>query len=212
MDSAPDTVTVKVFVEFDTTPPPPADLERITLSPITNGQVIVTGATGSVEGEARVTIGNARTGETVTVEANADGSFTAQIAVQEGDALSIVVSDEAGNTSAVVYSSVPKTPETLENEMFQSIWDSMNAALLAGDKAKALTFLTPGAQRKYGPVFDALLPYMPQIVPSYSPLQRVSVSAEIAEYAVNRTIDGQDWIFLIYFVKDPDGVWRLDAM
>ena len=53
---------------------------------------------------------------------------------------------------------------------------------------------------------------MPDIVASFSPLQRVSLSPAIGEYAVNRTIDGRDRIFLIYFLKDADGVWRIDAM
>jgi hypothetical protein len=61
-------------------------------------------------------------------------------------------------------------------------------------------------------VFDALLPQMPEIIASYSSLQQVSISSDIGEYAVNRTINGENWIFLIYFLKDADGVWRLDAM
>lgn len=96
--------------------------------------------------------------------------------------------------------------------LFQSLWNGMNAALLAGDKATALTFLTAGAQAKYGPVFDVLLSQMPQIIASYSSLQQVSISSDIGEYAINRTINGENWIFLIYFLKDADGVWRLDAM
>jgi len=53
---------------------------------------------------------------------------------------------------------------------------------------------------------------MPEIIASYSPLQRVSVQADIGEYAINRTINGQNRLFLVYFLKDADGVWRLDAM
>jgi hypothetical protein len=67
-------------------------------------------------------------------------------------------------------------------------------------------------QAKYGPVFEALLPNMPDIVASYSPLQRVSLAPEIGEYAVSRTIDGRNRIFLIYFLRGSDGVWRIDAM
>ena len=53
---------------------------------------------------------------------------------------------------------------------------------------------------------------LPQIVASFSPLQPVSVTSEIGEYAINRTIAGADWIFFIYFLRDADGVWRIDDM
>ncbi len=95
---------------------------------------------------------------------------------------------------------------------FQALWNGMNSALIAGDKETALTFLTAGAQQTYGPVFDVLLPYMRGIIASFSPLQPVSTSANIGEYAVNRILGGEDRIFLIYFLKGPDGVWHLDAM
>jgi hypothetical protein len=95
---------------------------------------------------------------------------------------------------------------------FQAMWSGMNTALAAGDKAKALTYLNEQARAKYDPVFTDLLPEMPAIVASYSPLQRVSVSSEIAEFAVNRVIDGVNRVFLIYYVRDGDGVWRLDSM
>ncbi len=96
--------------------------------------------------------------------------------------------------------------------LFKSLWGGMNAALLAGDKATALTFLTTRAREKYGPVFDVLLSHMSEIISSYSPLRGVTVAPGYAEYALNRTINGENRIFLIYFLKDADGVWRLDAM
>ena len=125
---------------------------------------------------------------------------------------SIVVTDAAGNASAAGYSLVSGNPADPLDAPFQSLWDGLNAALLAGDKAQALTFLTVGAQEKYGPVFDVLLPHMPEIIASYSPLQRISISSDIGEYALTRLLEGKNQLFLIYFLKDDDGVWRLDAM
>ena len=209
--SEPDTVLVTVTVPPDTTPPSPADLGKITLSPVINGQVTVTGTAGSVEGNSQVQITNPRTGQITTVTANADGSFTATVPAQAGDILSVVVQDAAGNGSPAgqLQVGLPLDPVDMP---FRAIWDGMNRALLAGDKATALTFLTVGAQVKYGPVFDALLPYMAEIIRSYSPLQRVSVSESIGEYAVTRVSNEKVHLFLIYFLKDQDGVWKLEAM
>ena len=123
----------------------------------------------------------------LTIQGNQGATFTAKIAIEALD------------------------PAAMD-ALFTSIWGGMNAALIADDKATALTFLTPGAQEKYGPVFDALMSSMPDIVASYSALQRSSISPSIGEYAINRTIDARNRIFLIYFLKDFDGVWRIDAM
>jgi hypothetical protein len=95
---------------------------------------------------------------------------------------------------------------------FQALWGGMNSALVAGDKETALQFLSVSAQAKYGPVFDALLPHMPEIVASYSAFRAASFSASFAEYGVTRIINGMNQLFLIDFVRDADGVWRLDAM
>ena len=101
--------------------------------------------------------------------------------------------------------------EQKEN-LLRSLWDDMNAALVAGDKDIALSYLNANAQIKYGPVFEVLLPHMAEIVASYSPLIRISLSGNIGEFAVNRTIDGELKIFFVYYLKGADGVWRLDSM
>ncbi len=53
---------------------------------------------------------------------------------------------------------------------------------------------------------------MAEIIRSYSPLQRVYAAEDVGEYAVIRTREEQNHRFLIYFVKDPDGMWKLEAM
>jgi hypothetical protein len=53
---------------------------------------------------------------------------------------------------------------------------------------------------------------MAGIVASYSALNRMSLSPGLAEYWVSREINGETRILLIYFVRDADGVWRLESM
>lgn len=98
------------------------------------------------------------------------------------------------------------------DQLFNALWKGMNDALVAKDKPKALEHLNSAARTKYAPVFEELMPYFSGIISSYSPLQRVNVSEEIGEYAVNRLIDGKNSLFLIYFLKDVDGIWRIDSM
>jgi glucodextranase-like protein len=99
-----------------------------------------------------------------------------------------------------------------QDALFSSVWDGMNQALVNQDVSGALGFLNPQARENYASVFQDLLTDMPAIVGSYSRPQRLSIGAEILEYAVNRTLDGENRIFLIYLLRDADGVWRLDSM
>jgi hypothetical protein len=97
--------------------------------------------------------------------------------------------------------------------MFKAMWNGMNNALVAGDKATAMTYLSFSAQNRFGTSFDVLMPYMSKIVASYSPLMTSSISQSFGEYAVIRNVNGVNRIFLMYFLRDDvDGVWRIDSM
>ncbi|MCU7806000.1 MAG: hypothetical protein KZQ96_22720 [Candidatus Thiodiazotropha sp. (ex Lucinoma borealis)] len=98
-DLAGNVTTQISHVGLDTLPPPPIDLGLIHVSDVVDGKATVTGDPTSVEPGANVTITNRRTGETVTITANADGSFVVVIVAEHSDELSIVVTDRAGNNS-----------------------------------------------------------------------------------------------------------------
>ena len=51
-----------------------------------------------------------------------------------------------------------------------------------------------------------LLPTMPGIVGSFSPLQGIKIGANLAAYGVTRMIAGERRLFLIYFIRGVDGV------
>lgn len=96
--------------------------------------------------------------------------------------------------------------------LFQGIWGDMTTALVGGNKAAAMNELGSVAVQKYGQVFDALMSDMPSIVKGFSPLLRSSLSGVVAEYAIVRTQNGKRMLYFLYFVKDGDGIWRLDSM
>jgi hypothetical protein len=98
------------------------------------------------------------------------------------------------------------------DQQLRQVWTGMTAALVRGDKAGAMQYLNLQAKEKYGPVFDALLPNMVQILGSFSDLESMDIDGTVGEYAVNRIIDGINRIFFIYFLRDVDGVWRVDSM
>lgn len=123
----------------------------------------------------------------------------------------ITVIDTSGQRHTQTQVVVVQDPQKMD-QLFRNLWNGMNSALTGGDIARATGYLNESAKRKYQPVFEALLPYLPQIVASYSPPHRVSVSENIGEYAINRLDNGRNRLYLVYFLKDTDGVWRLDEM
>ncbi|HEX6088162.1 MAG TPA: Ig-like domain-containing protein [Thermoanaerobaculia bacterium] len=98
------------------------------------------------------------------------------------------------------------------DQMFRALWGGLNGALAAGNKDAAMRYLSDHGKLKFGPVFDTLLPFMPEIVASYSPLEQSSIGDRLAEYAVTRMDGATRRLYLIYFLRDANGVWRIDGM
>ena len=98
-DLAGNTTDLRIFGTLDTISPTSVDLNLVTVSDVTEGEVSVTGSIASVEPESKVTIRNLRTGESVTAVANIDGSFILLITAEHSDELIVTVTDQAGNNS-----------------------------------------------------------------------------------------------------------------
>ena len=123
----------------------------------------------------------------------------------------ITATDSQGQTYTQTLVVAVQDPQKMD-QFFTAIWNGMNNALKGGDVNAAVRYLNESAKRKYQPVFQALLPRMGEIVASYSPLYRLSVTEDIGEYAIQRPYNGGSRVYLIYFLKDADGVWRVEGM
>jgi hypothetical protein len=119
---------------------------------------------------------------------------------------------DASGTTVQAYLWILVEGETERDDLFTGLWNAMNDALVKQDVSTALTYLNSLAQQRYASVFQDLLPDMPAIVASYSLPQRVDVSGDVLEYAINRVIDGEDCIYFVYVLRDADGAWRFDSM
>ena len=96
-----------VFFTIDTLPPEMPGMGLVHISYDEEGRVTIHGEAGAVEPHALLRITNLRTGETITVQVNADGSFSATLAAEPEDKLEIVVIDRASNESEVLSVVVP---------------------------------------------------------------------------------------------------------
>ena len=115
-------------------PPPPINQASLTVGPVTNGQVTVTGAPGSVTGGAKVTLRSTRTSQQV-VTATATGAFTAMLAAQLGDMVTLTSTGAAGTSAPTTVTLLPPNPATVAPPLNPSV---------ATDPATATAFLYAG--------------------------------------------------------------------
>ncbi len=94
-------------ITLDTIPPAAVSASRVTVSAPSGGQVTLAAGAGSAEPGVVAAITDTRSEQTVSVTVAADGSFNATLPAQAGDALSIVLTDAAGNQSAATVVTVP---------------------------------------------------------------------------------------------------------
>jgi len=99
-----------------------------------------------------------------------------------------------------------------QDDIFQAVWNGMWTALLAGDKATAMQYLTPEGSRAYGGMFDSLMPNMAEIYGEMSVIGRAELSYETTSYAVIRLEGGVIKAYMINFDRGNDGIWRIDSM
>ena len=140
LDAAGNRSDLAVHVTLDTVSPVAVDSALVEVGEVIDGHVGVGGQPGSVEPTTSVAITNTRTGQTVTIQSQSDGSFTATIAAQAGDVLAVTVVDAAGNTAPTsqmpVGSGLPQDPSTVAPALDRTVFT---------DVATATAFLYGGA-------------------------------------------------------------------
>lgn len=94
-----ETDNLVITLTLDSSPPAVPDTGLISQSVITDGNIVITGASGSVEPDTTVTVANARSGESITIIADSSGGFITTLSAQAGDTFSIFITDAVGNTS-----------------------------------------------------------------------------------------------------------------
>jgi PKD repeat protein len=93
-----------------------------------------------------------------------------------------------------------------------TLWSQMNDALSSGNLDLALEYIDWTHSKMYARLFHYLLPEMPEAVESYSQPYTNRLATDHASFHVVRTIDGQNYAFMICFNRDRFGVWRIYNM
>lgn len=146
-----------------------------------------------------------------TIDITTTGDFYALYPTPGVRQATVTVTDTAGNAFSRTFPIVVRNPDDVDQSL-RGIWRGFSAALVSGDMAGALEHFMTQSRPRYAAIFGALAPQLPVIAEAFSTLQKVSTDEDIADYAINRTVNGSNLIFLVTFIRDKDGVWRLEGM
>jgi hypothetical protein len=92
------------------------------------------------------------------------------------------------------------------------IWDSFRAALSRGDVDGALRWIAAEARERYGRVLTDLQADLSSIGAALGTLEIHVVSPEYATASVPHTGPAAVTTYLVTFVRDDDGVWRIASL
>ncbi|MBV2094996.1 MAG: PKD domain-containing protein [Candidatus Thiodiazotropha sp. (ex Codakia orbicularis)] len=123
----------------------------------------------------------------------------------------VVVTDANGNQYTLTQLVNVVSTERI-NQLLQEQWAAMNIALAGMNHGLATDYLIEYERDAYGEMFYLLLPQFPGIISSYSALQPITLTYKYASYLINRDVDGIDRAFVVTYLRDVYGVWRLAGL
>ena len=93
-------------------------------------------------------------------------------------------------------------------------WEGMKTALTNKNIPMALDDFIDPSKEVYQQAFNVIIDELPQIISNMQDIEVIFLYNNIAKYRINRlhNIDGilHTITYYIYFVKDLDGIWRID--
>jgi len=90
--------------------------------------------------------------------------------------------------------------------------DGIRDALLVANINLAKGYFKLATREKYGAILPNVVARASTLFGSMSAPQPSASGEDFIEFAVSRSINGQNHIFFIYFVLDEDGIWRIESM
>lgn len=123
----------------------------------------------------------------------------------------VVVTDPQGGTTTA-RGAVTVLAQADLVAMLESKWQALKDALRAGDVPRALGFIAAARRSQYDAVFRNLTVPLSAIDQVLTDLRFVQARGSTAEFEMLRTDARGELSYLVRFVVDEDGIWRLRDM
>jgi hypothetical protein len=96
--------------------------------------------------------------------------------------------------------------------MFNGQIDTLFDLIASGHFPEVVRLLTAQAVVKLLPVFRELQPFISSMKDNFDPLERVMIDGDIAEYILPGTQAGETQLFIVTFIRDSSGMWKIQSM
>jgi PKD repeat protein len=96
--------------------------------------------------------------------------------------------------------------------LLQGRWKGFSTALTAQDVQGAMSFISSSAADQFKQVFATLAKQLPQIGSTLGPITLVSITGGIAEFVTTRNQQGTAATYVMTFMQDTNGLWKIVAM
>jgi hypothetical protein len=94
--------------------------------------------------------------------------------------------------------------------LLQAKWEGMKTGLANGNIEEALKYLATNSQTEYREIFELLTLQLPTLASGMNNIAMIQFRGDIAEYYIKRFQRNTDISYFIYFVKDENGLWKIE--
>lgn len=126
----------------------------------------------------------------------------------------VTITDGQGNTYEETTIVNVLSKEEMD-ALLKGKWDGMRDGLRHGNIEKALNYFHSGSQAKYKEIFQLLNTELSVITANMQDIQLIYMKGDIAKYRIRREqmIKGvlQTITYYIYFVRDENGLWKIES-
>lgn len=121
----------------------------------------------------------------------------------------VTATDSTGNIHVSWHEITVSHPK---DSMLRGIYEDMLEDLRQGNIEGAVARFSGSSQEKYRGIFTTLQPDLPTIVNQMGMFDSGLMGEDWAEYVLLREENGEPRVYLIYFLRGEDGVWRIEGM
>ena len=111
-----------------------------------------------------------------------------------------------------VYRYVQTQDSVAAQQPFKDVLNGLKVALAAGNVQQALTYFSGDAQGRYAKVFNELGPRLAAEVSTWSEMRPVMLGGQYTEFVITKAVAGLPTSFSVVFVKNENGVWKINSL
>lgn len=123
----------------------------------------------------------------------------------------VSVTDSAGNVYQQTFAVSVQSTVGLDS-LLQSIWANVKSNLAAGQIEAALNYISPFQRDKYRTVLNNIAPGLHAMFGNFPAIYPTQMSEGDVEYFTVLPNNGINYGYYLYFMQDPDGVWRVHEL